>query len=84
MKANDITRASETASDAQASSRREFLGKAGRFAVVTPPSVTFLLTTSMDRSVAASTAPNSSAVGGSSSSGCSRGTIICFFENLFS
>ena len=35
--------------------RREFLRKAGRFAVITPPAVTFLLSTSMSsKAIAAS------------------------------
>lgn len=35
--------------------RREFLKKAGRFAVITPPAVTFLLSTSMSsKAIAAS------------------------------
>lgn len=34
--------------------RREFLKKAGRFAVITPPAVTFLLSTSMSSKAIAS------------------------------
>lgn len=67
-------------------SRRDFLGKAGRFAVVTPPTVTFLLTTSADRSVAASPAKGGRGVAGGGGvpggSGCSGNSLKCFFERL--
>jgi len=38
---------------AEDNARREFLKKAGRFAAVTPPAVSFLLTTTMNSSAVA-------------------------------
>lgn len=52
MNETDNSRGTSADTQSQDSSRREFLNKAGRFAVVTPATVTFLLATSTERSVA--------------------------------
>jgi uncharacterized membrane protein YgcG len=90
---DDKSESAPLASDDQA--RRDFLKKAGRFAVVTPPAITLLLGTSLDSRAIAKSAGSAGkggsrpgnasdswgkGSGGSSGSGGSRGSAITFFK----
>lgn len=62
--------------------RREFLRKCGRFAVVTPPVVTLLLSTSLD-SPAVAASGTSGAGGGSPDRFGGNCNLLCRFVNIF-
>ena len=72
---NDVKGASDPlASEDQA--RRDFLKKAGRFAVVTPPAITLLLGTSLESRAIAKSAGS----GGKGGSHPGSGSAISFFK----
>ena len=83
---NDVKGSSDPlASEDQA--RRDFLKKAGRFAVVTPPAITLLLGTSLESRAIAKSAGSGGQGGshpgsgsGGSSGTSSRGSAISFFK----
>jgi hypothetical protein len=62
--------------------RRNFLKSCGRFAVVTPPAISLLLSTSLDSPAVAASGANGGPNGESSSSSASCG-IFCQIGNLF-
>jgi hypothetical protein len=63
--------------------RRNFLKSCGRFAVVTPPAISLLLSTSLDSPAVAASGANGS--GGNGSSGGSNGScgILCQIGSFF-
>jgi hypothetical protein len=64
--------------------RRNFLKSCGKFAVVTPPAISLLLSTSLDSpAVAASGASNGSSSGSSDGGGSGGCTLLCEIGRLF-
>ena len=63
--------------------RRNFLKSCGRFAVVTPPAISLLLSTSLDSPAVAASGANGGPSSQSSGGGSSSCGFFCQIGNLF-